>query len=154
MPLIGKQNVFKALDNKKVEANNKCRRAIMVTFRNVIKGTPVGNPDLWLYNHPTRGYIDYVGYFGRPDYVGGRARNNWFLTTDKPSLKTREKHKGDGGDAATVISGMPSDIMNKTIYLTNNMPYIVALEYGHSSQAPEGWVRSEVIKLKSKIRQL
>ncbi len=153
MPLHGKQNIITAIANVKVTANNKLRRAVIRAFRSVIKETPVGNPDLWLYNHPTRGYIDYVGYLGKPvGYVGGRARNNWFLTATTPSAKTNDKTTGN--DSSTVIKSMPKNILGTKIYLSNNLPYINALEYGHSSQAPEGWVRANVIRMQNEIRKI
>ena len=65
-------------DDMQAEINKEARALSLNILRLLIKQTPVGNPETWLYNHPERGYIDYIGYFGMPDYVGGRARSNWF----------------------------------------------------------------------------
>lgn len=74
----------------------------------------------------------------------GHARSNWFIgSTRDASVENR-----------TVKSGSPS--LNRAAvfasthhagvdyYITNNVPYILPLEYGSSKQAPVGWVRSTV----------
>lgn len=64
----------------------------------------------------------------------GRARANWNLSIGSPDLtvdddatkiKSASLSKGDG---------------EKDIYIANNLPYISALEHGHSKQAPRGMV--------------
>ena len=100
----------------------------------------------------------------------GRARNNWFLSLSAPSNKT------------TTVSGggqnisLPENILGKKIFLTNNLPYIGALEYGgypdpvkqgtrqkdgsfkilslagFSKKAKTGWVRKALIRAQNKIR--
>ena len=75
----------------------------------------------------------------------GHARSNWFVGTNR-----------DGGiDKAMAKNGSPSFARaaqfatalraGGVFYITNNLPYIMRLEYGHSKvQAPLGWVRSTV----------
>jgi len=132
----------KALAAEKLFIEENAEKAVRVaaikTFAKIIKMTPVGNPDLWVYNHPTRGYIDYVGYFGKPDYVGGRARSNWFLG-DKLTDKTTDSTEGK--DASYLVSAMPDKLMDNKTFFYNNLPYIEALEFGHSTQSPLGMVR-------------
>ena len=151
MPLKGLNNVKLAIGDLKESANDDVRAVYIAGLADVTKGTPVGNPSLWLYNHPTRGYIDYIGYLGKPvGYVGGRARSNWFLSSLKPLTKTTKSTK-----RPAALKGMPKTVLNKTIYYTNNMPYMNKLEYDfHSSQAPKGWVRAAVIRMQNAIRNL
>ena len=118
------------------------RIAAIKTFSKIIKMTPVGNPDLWVYNHPTRGFIDYVGYFGRPDYVGGRARSNWFIG-DAVLARITDSTKSKGADY--VAGALPAKLLGNKTYLYNNLPYIEALEFGHSTQAPAGMVRVSLL---------
>jgi hypothetical protein len=123
----------------KASTEKAVRVAAIKTFSKIIKMTPVGNPDLWVYNHPTRGFIDYVGYLGKPEgYVGGRARSNWFVGQSVSSRVTDStKDKGAG----YVAAALPDKLMGDKTYFYNNLPYIEALEYGHSTQAPLGMVR-------------
>lgn len=73
----------------------------------------------------------------------GRARGNWQVTLGAPvSDFDWERKDKDGGP--TKIAGnatIQSITTLGTIYLTNNLPYILALEKGHSRQAPAGMVQ-------------
>ena len=127
------------------------RIAAIKTFTKIIKMTPVGNPDLWVYNHPQRGYIDYVGYLGKPEgYVGGRARSNWFLGS---SLSNRVTDSTQGKEAGYVTSAMPDKLIGNKTYFYNNLPYIESLEYGHSTQAPKGMVRISLLGWNRSLNQ-
>jgi hypothetical protein len=37
------------------------------------------------------------------------------------------------------------------IYIVNNLPYAIPLEYGHSSQAPQGMVRLAAIEFQQLV---
>lgn len=79
----------------------------------------------------------------------GRARNNWFLSVESPSDSVR----GKGNQSSKELDKMPVGVLNKSVFFTNNLPYIEKLEYvGHSDQAKNGWVRAILIKLANKIR--
>ena len=135
----------------KAKVNKGVRVAAIKTFSSIVKMTPVGNPDLWLYKHPTRGYIDYVGYLGYPvGYIGGRARNNWFLGSRLTNETTKQTAtKGTG----YISKDLPKDIFTSTVYFYNNLPYISRLEYGsHSTQAPKGMVRLSLLKWRKNLR--
>lgn len=49
------------------------------------------------------------------------------------------------------MAKLEGDVGDKTIYISNNLPYIVALEFGHSKQAPNGMVGVATANLKKKI---
>ena len=65
---------------------------------------------------------------------------------------------------------MPKSILGKRLFFTNNLPYINKLEYGgypnppknvtgktaggFSLQAPIGWVRKELKKMRKAIRNI
>jgi hypothetical protein len=68
----------------------------------------------------------------------GRAQANWFMSegvmrTDTTESKTPE--------ARPRLTG------NTVIFIANSLPYIVPLEYGHSSQAPQGMVRKALAEV-------
>lgn len=73
----------------------------------------------------------------------GRATGNWFVTLVAPRLDYDwdQKDLAGGGTisaGSAVIQGLQD---YGAIYLTNNLPYIVSLEKGHSRQAPAGMVQ-------------
>lgn len=134
-----------------IKASEIAVRVVFIkTLTKIIKMTPVGNPDLWVYNHPTRGFIDYVGYFGKPDYVGGRARSNWFLG-DKLTDKITDSTENKG--ATYLNTAMPDELMGNKTYFYNNLPYIERLEFGHSTQAPKGMVRISLLGWSSSLQR-
>jgi hypothetical protein len=106
------------------------RRATLELFTSVVLRSPVGNPDLWAHKPP-------------PGYVGGRFRANWNVSLVSPDTGTTEGVDANG--AATVdrgVSVLAHADGTQDIYITNNLPYAVSLEYGHSGvQAPQGMVR-------------
>ena len=69
----------------------------------------------------------------------GRAKDNWQCTIGSPA----------SGEAMTNETAMIATIpqhAGEKVYLTNNVPYIQKLEYGHSQQAPSGMVRISIDK--------
>ena len=69
----------------------------------------------------------------------GRAKGNWQCTIGSPANGTNQLADSEGAMIATV----PNPAGSK-VYLTNNLPYIQKLEYGHSTQAPSGMVRVSI----------
>lgn len=72
----------------------------------------------------------------------GRARGNWFPSINSPSNALDENAKDKSGSAAIgALSGVVAGAkLGDTIWMTNNLPYILPLENGHSKQAPQGMV--------------
>lgn len=72
----------------------------------------------------------------------GRARGNWFFSTDVPSDRVTDQADTSG---QTTISVMQSEARSakfpRAAILTNNLPYAIPLEEGSSAQAPAGMVR-------------
>lgn len=102
----------------KVEAS--IRAAIIDTGERVIELSPLGDPALWKRKPPA-------------DYSPGQFRSNWNYGLDgvnittRPETKAREVH---GLDA------MPAALIGHVHYISNSLPYAMALEWGHSTQAP------------------
>lgn len=75
----------------------------------------------------------------------GAAKNNWNLSVNKIDKTTAKKRNSALNlDVLKTIDG------KKDVYITNSLPYIVALEHGHSKQAPKGMVKMTVNELKSR----
>jgi len=66
----------------------------------------------------------------------GRARGNWQLTIDDPAVLEKYSDRPiEEGMATLKTLGI-----FQVVFITNNVPYIVYLEKGSSSQAPNGMV--------------
>ena len=72
----------------------------------------------------------------------GRARGNWFPSLNSPSSQVDENSldKSGGKAIAAATSTAMGAELGDTVWLTNNLPYILPLENGHSKQAAEGMV--------------
>ena len=97
----------------------------------------------------------------------GRARGNWFPEIN--SFSNQEDLKADDKKGSKAISKTKAKVralkLGQTFTLTNNLPYIVRLEYGlyplnsksgktisgFSKQAPQGMVRINLIKWQQHI---
>ena len=111
--------------------DEKIRAVTIGVFSSVIRMTPVGNPTLW--KNPES---------APAGYVGGRARGNWQCTIGSPAIDEIE-----GTNYAMTEMAMSMIVPQHAgakVYLTNNLPYIQKLEYGHSQQAPAGMVRISI----------
>lgn len=108
------------------------KKIVLDLLTKIVERTPVGNPDLW--QNPNA---------APPGYVGGRARANWQVRrtlTDNQLEKVDQSQDGqetvDRGLADLSKIQKPYGI----IWIFNNLPYIVRLEQGWSSQAGQGMV--------------
>ena len=105
-------------------------------LRNLIFGSPVGNPTLWAGPPP-------------PGYVGGTFRRNWQVSLGGFNESIIEDQDEVGATTAAagkaVIEGWKSQRRLKVnIVIQNNMPYANRLAQGWSRQAPAGWVDDDI----------
>lgn len=71
----------------------------------------------------------------------GRARGNWFPSINVPATGTTTDTDPSGAKALAAINAVVGSAeLGDTVWLTNNLPYILPLENGHSQQAPQGMV--------------
>ena len=150
MSLIGGDKVKAAMQALKMKQNDNIRGVYLSGLKNIVQETPADT---------------------------GRARNNWFLSVGSPSNKKTTSGSLQGVNSLTQSGKMPKVVLGKVLYFTNNLPYIKTLEYGgypkpvkkgslingkyqklsrngFSLQAPKGWVRSTLIKMRRKIKKL
>jgi hypothetical protein len=100
-------------------------------------------------NFDKRGYLkrglklnDGMGIRAPEGYVGGRFRNNWMFSIGSPDGSTTEEVDRSGAKSmARIVNGSIEFKAGNIAYITNSLPYAIPLEYGHSSQAPNGMVR-------------
>ena len=84
----------------------------------------------------------------------GRARSNWFITIHAPSDACNpEGHYGMGNIAVNMPQGLNISITD-TIFITNNTPYIKALNNGHSRQAPRRFVQLAAARVQRAVERL
>ena len=72
----------------------------------------------------------------------GRFRGNWQFTTGKPASRQLSNTDKRGGKRQLALQKKILAVeIGKVYYITNNLPYGQKLEFGSSSQAPQGMVR-------------
>lgn len=120
-------------------ANDVVRKVVIDVTASVVDKSPVGNPDLWKRPAPE-------------GYVGGRFRANWTLQEGSVDYTTTEAI--DAGGEATkgrLSAAVPDRAAGKVYFVANSLPYANALEWGRSTQAPEGMVRRTVDDFQSYV---
>ena len=106
------------------------RKVVLDIGRSLVEKTPVGNPDLW--QNPDN----------KPEgYVGGHARANWSHSIGAlVNQEFKEIDATGGASINRIISSVPVKAAGEVHYIQNSLPYMQALEDGHSTQAPNGMV--------------
>jgi hypothetical protein len=136
------------------------RKLAFDAVRDLVKTTPVGNPDLWEANvgsgrvgnaDRVLGDYDYVGQ----GYVGGHARRNWILTIGQPAVAEREGVDPSGreaiGGASAALKALPKF---SVVWISNNVPYIEKLDQGHSTQAPFGMLDQAFYRMRLNFNRI
>lgn len=94
----------------------------------------------------------FGGIMQRTPVKTGRARGNWNAKVGSPDTSTNDTRRE--GQAASAASGAISEFAPGDILcITNNLPYIGALEYGHSKQADRGMVRVTAEEFRQAVRR-
>lgn len=105
----------------------------------VVKGTPVGNPNLW-QSKPPKGYI------------GGTLRGAWNANLQYPDREITNSRDSTGNSTIGAISARLEGFkMGQTFYLSNPQPYAVRVELGWSGQRPQGMLRVALANLQQYI---
>lgn len=77
----------------------------------------------------------------------GRARSNWLPSIGTPRRDTIEDR---GGSPEIDFNGYK---LGETIFISNNLPYIGALNNGSSKQSPAGFVDDAIMRVNRKAKQ-
>jgi hypothetical protein len=84
----------------------------------------------------------------------GRFRGNWHLSIDVVESVTFNELDPQGKETIAAIAAAVSDFKaGQTAYLINNLPYAIPLEYGHSTQAPQGMVRVTLARFQAIVNE-
>jgi hypothetical protein len=119
------------------------RKVVLDIGRSLVERTPVGNPDLW--QNPDN----------KPDgYVGGHARANWSHSIGAlVNQEFKEIDATGGASIDRIISSVPIKAAGKVHYIQNSLPYMQALEDGHSTQAPAGIVAVTEVEFQDYVQK-
>lgn len=117
-------------------------------FGAIILATPVGNATRW------KGNVARAAK-GKPPlpkgYVGGQARRNWRIAKLAPDRSVLPGTDASGQAATAAAYGVLATITEPvTIWISNPLPYMDALENGWSKQAPGGIVGQAVRAIAAK----
>ena len=124
------QSINAFVDKAKANSELVVKKGCIEVLQDIIRMSPVGQPSIWTSKPPK-------------NYVGGLFRGNWQVSFDIPVTNAIDRIDPTGMD--TLKDGIEQigkfTYSVKSVYFTNNLPYSVALEFGHSTQAPNGMVR-------------
>ena len=91
----------------------------------------------------------------------GRFKANWSASVGSMGgYTTEDKSSTPHGKltGSNRFSGQSQSLLkyklNSTAFLYNNLQYATPLEYGHSKQAPKGWVRNTAIMMQKKLNEV
>lgn len=89
--------------------------------------------------------VDQAVVLGTP-VATGRARGNWRVTIGSPAVGyERERFSPSGQESIQEALSVSSAIVpGNDVWISNNLPYIGALNDGHSKQAPAGFIEKAV----------
>ncbi len=80
----------------------------------------------------------------------GRAKGSWAASDDVPSdFVAPEEGFADRGPV-----DLNSEEPFASAWIVNNLPYITALEFGHSGQAPAGMVRVSMAEIEAEVQAI
>jgi hypothetical protein len=79
----------------------------------------------------------------------GHARRNWVPSVGEPSTG---EVADESAHAAGIAAVMAYKLGSGALWVSNGVPYIRALNYGHSQQAPAGFVEAAIDRAMSAVR--
>ncbi|MBI0154115.1 hypothetical protein [Gilliamella sp. W8128] len=124
------QSINAFVDKAKANSELIVKKGCINVLQDIIRMSPVGQPAIWKSKPPK-------------NYSGGLFRGNWQISFDIPVTNAIDRIDPTGMD--TLKDGIEQigryTYGVKSVYFTNNLPYSVRLEFGHSKQAPNGIVR-------------
>lgn len=114
-------DISKFVNKAKVDTKTTVQKIAMEAFRRVILRSPVDT---------------------------GRFRANWGVMVGSPYVGVTDAvDKTGAATAAATMAAIKGWNGQGTIYMCNNLPYSIVLEYGHSKQAPGGMVRVTIAEM-------
>lgn len=100
----------------------------------------------------------FAGVVKKTPVRTGWAQNNWNIAVGRVDLTVTPEPLGaassGGFDALRKMEDVDIDRIGETVYISNNLPYIVYLEEGSSDRAPNGMVRVTVAEVQTQVNSL
>lgn len=128
------------IEKLQLQNTDVVRGTIFAMGSDIIQSSPVGNYKLW------KKYQANPRAKKPKGYTGGRFRGAWQSTLDRPSGRvTLRKDKTGSKSQERLMKAVEALQAGNTFYMTNNLPYAIELEFGHSTQAPTGIVRKVLL---------
>ena len=126
-------DMTKAVKNIKNDVEKTIRGGFLEFTGRVIKDTPVAAPETWIYPDPT--------------YVGGSLRGAWNISVGQPDFSNDGAiDKSGAATTAKASAAAKNWKVGQPLYLTNPLPYAMAIELGWSKQsAPGDMVRTNLM---------
>ena len=81
----------------------------------------------------------------------GRFKANWSTSINNMHPRTTESTEVQFNEQSKAIRNY---ILNKTLFLHNNLQYAIPLEWGSSKQAPKGWIRNTANLIQKKLNEI
>jgi hypothetical protein len=134
--------------------NDVVRGIVLGLGREVVKRSPVGDPEWWRGVQVSPGVYEHAEV---PDgYVGGHFKGNWQHGIGVMPLTQFDTIDRSGGASIERIqSTLTANAAGKIHYLVNNLPYSIRIENGWSwHQAPRGVVGLSVLQYPGIVRQV
>ncbi len=123
-------------------ADKVVRKVVFDIGTSLVERTPVGDAKYWKSKPP-------------PGYTGGHARGNWSHSEGAQVIQEiGGVDPSGGGSINRIMASVPVKAAGKVHYIQNSVPYIEALEDGHSRQCPPGgMVATTVVEFQGMIQQ-
>lgn len=96
----------------------------------------------------------YIGVTKKTPVDTGRAKGNWNIGTGSIDLSINENASSTAQGSAGRLSEPKKGTGKKAIYISNNLPYINALENGSSEKAPNGMVSLTMNEMNRMVRDV
>lgn len=111
-------------------------------FTKIIIDTPVGNPELWKGSPPA-------------DYKPGALKANWQTSLNQKAMGRLDKKDKTGKRTVNRMLAMVKAYNGEgSVWMANNLSYANRIEYlGHSSQAPSGMVRVNLLAFRQAMEK-
>lgn len=77
----------------------------------------------------------------------GRLKNSWNVADDVADITVPPEGPQSGTGRITALFERPFE----PTWITSNLPYAEAIEFGHSGQAPSGMVRVSVAEIEAEL---
>jgi hypothetical protein len=117
------------------------RKIVLDIGKSLVEKTPVGDASYWKSKPPA-------------GYVGGHARANWSHSIGAlVNQEFKEIDATGGASINRIISSVPVKAAGEVHYIQNSLPYMQALEDGHSTQAPAGIVAVTEVEFQDYVQK-